>query len=73
MVLNPLAFRRPNYGMHFLKKLGKLPLLMSSNVLSRDGMGLAVNVICANDLPPLKKFLNLYFFLPHAFFTILHV
>ena len=30
--------------MHFPKKLGK-PLLMSSNVLSRDGMGLAVNVI----------------------------
>ena len=60
---NSFSFQSAKLWNAFPKKLGKLPLLMSSNVLSRGGMGLAVNVICVNDLPPLI-FLN---FLPHAF------
>ena len=42
--------------MMMMKKLGKLPLLTLSNVLSRDGMELAVNAICANDFVSLEPF-----------------
>ena len=56
MVLTLSVFKQPNFGMHYLKKLGKLPLLMFSSVLSRDGMELAVNAICVNDFSSLDPF-----------------
>ena len=56
MVQTLSVFKQPNFGMHYPKKLEKLPLLMFSNVLSRDGMELAVNAICVNEFASLEPF-----------------
>ena len=56
MVLTLTVSKQLNFGMHYLKMLGKLPLLTLSNVLSRDGMELAANAICVNDFVSLEPF-----------------
>ena len=56
MVLTLSVSKQLNFGIHYLKKLGKLPLLTLSNVLSRDGTELAVNAICVNDFVSLEPF-----------------
>ena len=56
MVLTLSVSKQLNFGMHYLNKLRKLPLLTLSNVLSRDGMELAVNAICVNDFVSLEPF-----------------
>ena len=56
MVLTLSVSKQLNFGTHYLKKPGKLPLLTLSNVLSRDGMESAVNAICVNSFVPLEPF-----------------
>ena len=56
MVLTVSVSKQLNFGIHYLNKLGKLPLLTLSNVLSWDGMELAVNAIYVNDFAPLEPF-----------------
>ena len=56
MVLTLSVSKQLNFGMHYLKKLGKLHLLTFSNVLSRDGFELAVNAIWVNDFASLEPF-----------------
>ena len=53
---NSFSFQAAKLWNHYLKKLGKSPFLTLSNVLSRDGMELAVNAICVNDFVSLEPF-----------------
>ena len=57
MVLTLSVSKQLNFGIHYLKKLGKFNTSFNAfKLLSRDGMELAVNAICVNDFVSLEPF-----------------